>query len=85
MEDLQVNKKKSNYIIFSLWFLVLFFLWIIISLSAGTNGQWWSMYRFNPEKYGPWALEFSYIKIIMAAVISLLIAYVVAFVLTRKK
>ncbi|MED4618425.1 hypothetical protein [Priestia megaterium] len=80
-----MNKKKSNYIIFSLWFLVLFFLWIIISLSAGTNGQWWSMYRFNSEKYGPWALEFSYIKIIMAAVISLLIAYVVAFVLTRKK
>lgn len=85
MEDLQVNKKKSNYIIFPLWFLVLFFLWIIISLSAGANGQWWSMYRFNPEKYGPWALEFSHIKIIMAAVISLLIAYVVAFVLTRKK
>jgi ABC-type Fe3+ transport system permease subunit len=72
-------KKRSNYIIFFSWFLVLVLLWIVISFFEGVNGQWWSMYRLNPDEYGPWALEVSYIKVSIAAVISLVIAYMVSF------
>ncbi|MGG3610653.1 hypothetical protein ABET09_28315 [Priestia megaterium] len=77
-------KKRSNYIIFFSWFLVLVLLWIVISFFEGVNGQWWSMYRLNPHKYGPWALEISYIKISIAAVISLGIAFIMSFELKRK-
>ncbi|MEH7398085.1 hypothetical protein [Priestia megaterium] len=80
-----MNKKLSNYIIFFSWFLVLVLLWIVISFFEGVNGQWWSMYRLNPHKYGPWALELSYIKVSIAAVISLVIAYMVSFGFKRHK
>ncbi|MCU7741259.1 hypothetical protein N7983_26780 [Priestia megaterium] len=78
-------KKRSNYIIFFSWFLVLVLLWIVISSFQGVNGQWWSMYRLNPHKYGPWALELSYIKVSIATVISLVIAYMVSFGFKRHK
>ena len=78
-------KKSSNYIIFFSWFLVLVLLWIVISFFEGINGQWWSMYRLNPHKYGPWALELSYIKVSIATVISLVIAYMVSFGFKRHK
>jgi len=79
-----VNRKVSNYIIFFVWFLFLILLWIVVSFFKGENGQWWSMYRLNLDKYGPWALEISYIKIAIAAVISLVIAYMVSFGFKRK-
>lgn len=79
-----MNKKMINYIIFFSWFLFLVLLWIFVSLFKGENGQWWSMYRLNPDKYGPWALELSYIKIIIATVISIVIAYIVSFRFKRK-
>ncbi|KML31402.1 MULTISPECIES: hypothetical protein [Priestia] len=78
-------KKSSNYIIFFSWFLVLVLLWIVISFFEGINGQWWSMYRLNPHKYGPWALELSYIKVSIATVTSLVIAYMVSFGFKRHK
>jgi ABC-type sulfate transport system permease component len=78
-------KKRSNYIIFFSWFLVLVLLWIVISFFEGVNGQWWSMYRLNPHKYGLWSLELSYIKVGIAAVISLVIAYMVSFGFKRHK
>ncbi|MCF8890825.1 hypothetical protein [Priestia megaterium] len=79
-----MNKKMANYIIFFSWFLFLVLLWIVVSLFKGENGQWWSMYRLNPDKYGPRALELSYIKVIIAAVISLGIAFMVSFEFKRK-
>jgi hypothetical protein len=42
------------------------------------------MYRLNPDKYGPWALELSYMKIGIAAVISLGIAFIMSFEFKRK-
>jgi len=69
----------ASYIIFFSWFLFLVLLWIVVSLFKGENGQWWSMYRLNPDKYGPWALEVSYAKIGIAAVISIVIVYIVSF------
>ncbi|WP_129708150.1 hypothetical protein [Priestia megaterium] len=80
-----MNKKMTNYIILFSWFLFLVLLWIVVSLFKGENGQWWSMYRLNIKKYGPWALEVSYIKISIAAVISLVIAYMVSFGFKRKR
>ena len=80
-----MNKKLANYIIFFSWFLFLVLLWIVISLFKGENGQWWSMYRLNPHKYGPWALELSHIKFVIAAVVSLVIAYMVSFGFKRKR
>ncbi|MGG0509346.1 hypothetical protein ABE078_17900 [Priestia megaterium] len=80
-----MNRKVSNYIIFFVWFLLLVLLWIVVSLFKGENGQWWSMYRLNPHKYGPWALELSYIKIGVAAVISLVIASMMRFGFKRHK
>ncbi|MEJ9314917.1 hypothetical protein P4655_26585 [Priestia megaterium] len=79
-----MNKKIVNYIIFFSWFSFLVLLWIFVSLFKGENGQWWSMYRLNPDKYGPWALELSYIKVIIATVISIVIAYIVSFRFKRK-
>jgi len=66
------------------WFLFLFLLWITFSFSNGQDGQWWSMYHLNVNQYGPWALELSYIKISIAAVISLVIAYIAGFRFKRK-
>ncbi|XIH12059.1 hypothetical protein C1N83_03890 [Priestia aryabhattai] len=60
-------------------------LWIIFSFSKGQGGEWWSMYHLNSHKYGPWALGISYIKISVAAVISLVIAYIASFGFKRKK
>ncbi|WP_369361305.1 hypothetical protein [Priestia megaterium] len=80
-----MNRKVSNYIIFFVWFLLLVLLWIFVSLFKGENGQWWSMYRLNSDKYGPWALELSYIKIAIAAVISLVIASMMSFGFKRHK
>ncbi|MEI4529057.1 hypothetical protein [Priestia megaterium] len=80
-----MNRKVSNYIIFFVWFLFLVLLWIVVSFFKGENGQWWSMYRLNLDKYGPWALEISYIKIVIVAVISIVIAYKVSFGFKRKR
>ncbi|MFP7732259.1 hypothetical protein ACLHDF_02330 [Priestia aryabhattai] len=80
-----MDKKMTNYIIFFSWFLFLAILWVIVSFSKGESGQWWSMYRLNTDKYGPWALEFSYVKISIAAVISSVIAYMVSFGFKRKR
>ena len=80
-----MNRKVSNYIIFFVWFLFLVLLWIVVSFFKGENGQWWSMYRLNLDKYGPWALEISYIKIAIAAVISLVIASMMSFGFKRHK
>ncbi|MFP3668705.1 hypothetical protein SB717_26560 [Priestia sp. SIMBA_032] len=79
-----MKKRIASYIIFTLWSLFLFFLWIIFSFSKGTDGEWWSIYRLNPDKYGPWSLEFSYIKIIIAAIISLIIARIITLGFKRK-
>jgi len=80
-----MNRKMPNYIIFLSWFLFLVLLWILFSFFKGENGQGWSMYRLNIKKYGPWALEVSYIKFSIAAVISLVIAYMVSFGFKRKR
>ena len=80
-----MNRKMPNYIIFLSWFLFLVLLWVLFSFFKGENGQRWSMYRLNITKYGPWALEVSYIKISIAAVISLVIAYMVSFDFKRKR
>ena len=80
-----MNKKMASYIIFFSWFLFLVLLWIVVSLFKGENGQWWSMYRLNPDNYGPWALEVSYPKIGIAAVISLVIASMMSFGFKRHK
>ncbi|MGF9942938.1 hypothetical protein ABEX44_06680 [Priestia megaterium] len=80
-----MNRKMPNYIIFLSWFLFLVLLWVLFSFFKGENGQWWSMYRLNITKYGPWALEVSYIKFSIAAVISLVIAYMVSFGFKRKR
>ncbi|WP_341284840.1 hypothetical protein [Priestia megaterium] len=80
-----MNRKMPNYIIFLSWFLFLVLLWIIFSFFKGENGQWWSMYRLNIKTYGPWALEVSYIKISIAAVICLVIAYMGSFGFKRKR
>jgi hypothetical protein len=42
------------------------------------------MYHLNVNQYSPWALELSYIKISIAAVISLVIAYIAGFRFKRK-
>ncbi|MFS2173997.1 hypothetical protein [Priestia megaterium] len=80
-----MNKKMTNYIIFFSWLLFLVLLWIVVSLFKGENGQWWSMYRLNVDKYGLWALEISYIKFSIATFISLAIAYIVSFGFKRKR
>ncbi len=79
-----MNEKMTNYIIFFSWFLFLVLLWIVVSLFKGENGQWWSMYRLNPHKYGSCSLEFSYINIGISVVISIVIAYIVSFGFNRK-
>ncbi|XIH06561.1 hypothetical protein C1N87_09295 [Priestia aryabhattai] len=63
MADIEL---MTNYIIFFSWFLVLFLLWITVSFFGGENGQRWSMYRLNSHKYGPWALEFSLLLLLVA-------------------
>ena len=80
-----MSRKVSNYLIFFVWSLFLVILWIVISFFKDENGQWWSMYRLNPDKYGTWALELSYIKVGIAAVISLVIASMMSFGFKRHK
>ncbi|GAB1779870.1 hypothetical protein [Priestia megaterium] len=80
-----MDKKLVSYIIFLLWFIVLFFLWVIITLLEGTSGQWWSIYRLIPEEYGPWALDVSEVKVIVAGIIFLLVAYLMTLLSKRKR
>jgi len=80
-----MHKKLVDYIIFFLWFVILFFSWVIITLLEGTNGQWWSIYRLIPEEYGPWALDVSEVKVIVAAIIFLLISYLMTLLSKRKR
>jgi len=70
-----LSKRTTFIIIRCLWAFFLFGLWVILSQSKGQNGQWWSMYRMNPEKISLWALEFSYFKIFTFASLSLISAY----------
>ncbi|WP_394237389.1 hypothetical protein [Niallia oryzisoli] len=37
--------------------------------------QWWSMYRINPEEHGLWALKISYLKLLIFAALSVIVAY----------
>ena len=53
----------SKFIIVFAWIMFIFGLWIVMSFFIGTEGQWWSIFHLDPEKYGPMALEFSYSKI----------------------
>jgi hypothetical protein len=46
-----------------------------LSLNKGTEGEWWSMFSLNPEKYGLMALEFSVLKIYIFASLSVITAY----------
>ncbi|PFK67539.1 hypothetical protein COJ21_23955 [Priestia megaterium] len=80
-----MNKKNVDSIVFSIWFVILFFLWVIITLLIGTNGQWWSIYRLNPQEYGPWALHVSEMKMVVAGGIFLLLAYVMTFLCRGKR
>jgi hypothetical protein len=72
---MKMSKRTMVMIIRSLWAFFLFGLWVILSQTKGMNGQWWSMYRLNPEKYSHWALEFSYIKLFIFASLSIISAY----------
>jgi hypothetical protein len=63
-------------IIRCLWAVFLFSLWIILSLNNGTEGEWWSMFSLNPEKYGPMALDFSIFKIFIFAFLSVITGYI---------
>lgn len=80
-----MGAKTANIIIWTLWALLLFGLWVILSLNKGTEGGWWSMFSLNPEKYGPMALEFSYLKIFSAASFSVAVAYFINSFLRKKK
>ncbi|MFP7737734.1 hypothetical protein ACLHDF_31460 [Priestia aryabhattai] len=79
-----MSKKTSEYVIFILWFIFLFTLWALVTLLEGTNGQWWSILRLNPEVPEPFALEFSYLKIIIAAILSFMRAYFIVLLLRKK-
>ncbi|MGW9019717.1 hypothetical protein [Priestia megaterium] len=79
-----MSKKTFEYVIFVSWFIFLFTLWAVVTLSEGINGQWWSILRLNPEVPEPFALEFSYIKIIIAAILSFTLAYFITLWLRKK-
>ena len=70
-----MSKRTIIMIIRSLWAFFVFGSWVILSQTNGMNGQWWSMYRLNPEKYSHWALEFSYSKLFIFASLSVICAY----------
>jgi hypothetical protein len=70
-----MNSRIMEFIIWFLWGFFLFGMWVTWSLYKGTGGQWWSMFSLNPEKSGPWAMEFSFIKILISASLSLITAY----------
>jgi hypothetical protein len=79
-----MSKKISEYVIFLSWFIFLFTLWAVVTLSKGIDGQWWSILRLNPEEHEPFALEFSYVKIIIAAILSFILAYFPVLWLRKK-
>ena len=79
-----MSKKTSEYVILLLWFIFLFTLWALVTLLEGTNGQWWSILRLNPEVPEPFALEFSYLKIIIVAILSFMLAYFIVLLLRKK-
>jgi hypothetical protein len=57
----------------------------MLSLHKGTEAEWWSMFSINPEKDLSMALEFSFVKITFAAVLSVIIAYFINGFLWRKE
>jgi hypothetical protein len=74
--DIGILKDKIiGLISLVLWALFLFTMWVILSHFIGTEGQWWSLYNFNPTKPSIWKLEASYIKIFISAILSFIPAY----------
>jgi hypothetical protein len=70
-----MNNRMMDLVAWILWSVFLFGLWITCSFYKGMGGQWWSMFSLNPEKSGPWAMEFSMVKLLLSATLSLLTAY----------
>jgi len=56
-----------------------------MSFGQGTEGEWWSLLNFNSEKYGPYALEISYLKIFIFSFFSALIAYFITKLMVKKE
>ncbi|SES03362.1 hypothetical protein SAMN04487944_115137 [Gracilibacillus ureilyticus] len=68
----KMKRKTIDNIIKFIWAILLFTSWVIISVMAGMEGEWWSLFRINPEEYGMWAIEFSYLNIVIIAVLSII-------------
>lgn len=77
-------KDVINFVSIFLWSLFLFGIWVGMSLGQGTEGQWWSLFSFDSEKYGFMTLEISYIKIIITAFLSVIIAFSITKKLVNK-
>ena len=80
-----MSEKTANIIIWFLWAIFLFVSWGILSFAQGMEGQWWSLIKINPEKYGPWALEISYLKIFIFASVSVVVSYFINSFFWKKK
>lgn len=80
-----MRKGTTENIVCCLWAFFLFGLWLMLSFNKGTEGEWWSVFVLIPEKAGPMALEFSYLKIFLFASLSVVVAYLINRFLGKKK
>lgn len=79
MELLKLVTSKVKFIILCTWIMFIFGLWLVMSLFIGTEGQWWSIFYIHPEKYGPMALELSYLRISLFVLLSIIGLYVISY------
>lgn len=79
MELLKLVTSKVKFIILCAWIMFIFGFWVVMSLYIGTEGQWWSIFYIHPDKYGPMALEFSYLRITLFAFLSVIGLYLIFY------
>ncbi|WOV88377.1 hypothetical protein QWT69_04430 [Sporosarcina oncorhynchi] len=75
-------QKKVLYVVNA---LVLFGVWVFASVFLSTGDEWWSMYTFNMKEMSPFNVELSWVKIVVTAFLSMLVAIALVKVTSTKK
>lgn len=78
-EVLNLISSKMKFIILCMWVMFIFTIWLGTSIFIGTENQWWSIFYVDFKKYGPMALQFSYLKITLFIFLSIIGLYFISY------
>jgi len=65
--------------------VMLFGIWLFVSVFLSTADEWWSLYTFNIEEMSPFNLEISWLKVFIFGFLSLAISFSLIKITSVKK